>query len=333
MISLFIKKNRNIFILLIPALITFIIALIPTINYNWPLSGDIFYHIHIAKLYLEHGFTYWDPLTCAPFGRPIFYPPIFHFIIASLTLLFNTNPYAVARALQPILAMLIIFSFSYIAYKFNDLFVGVSVGFFIMFSVIFQRFMLTIPENVAMILFPLAVYYFYKSVEHSNYRYAMIAGILAGSILLIHALSAICLFLIITSFAITIRILRNRPVGNFFTVFSCFALVIASIWWVPLLTKYGILFKNVDIYSMNIFVYPQLLGIIPLIFAFFGGILMLKRRENRDILMFSWLIPIIIFSELYLIGIPVLSNRILTFAIFPLMTMAGLGLIKLFFQK
>lgn len=332
---LFFKKNRDILILLIPGLIAFIIASIPTLNYGWPLSGDIFYHVHMAKLYMEQGFTYWDPLTCAPFGRPIFYPPLFHFLIAGLTLLFNANPFNVARILQPILAMSVILSFSYIAYKFNNLLVGISVGFFIMFSVFFQRFMLALPENVALILFPIVIYYFYKSIQQSDYKYALISGILAGSILLIHALSAICLFLVVLTFVVMIKILRKQPVGYCFSIFLGCAALIASIWWLPLIIQYGILFKNVDAYSVSIFAYPNYFGTIPLIFAFFGGILMLKRRKDKDILIFSWLISIIIFSELYLVNIPVLSNRILTFAVFPLMTMAGLGLeyFKIIFKK
>lgn len=273
-------KNRDSLILLIPALIIFSIALIPTIKYQWPLSGDVFYHVHIAKLYIEHGLTYWDSLTSAPFGRPIFYPPLFHLSVASLTLLFKTDPYNVVRALQPILAMLIILSFSYVAYKLYNLFLGFSIGFYIMFSVAFQRFMLPIPENIALILFPFAVYYFYKSVEHSNYKYALISGFLAGNILLIHGLSAICLFLVIITFSIAIRILRKKSIGHFFTVFSCIALIIAAIWWVPLLIKYGIPFRNIDAYYMGILDYPRLFGTIPLIFAFIGGISMLKKEKT-----------------------------------------------------
>lgn len=72
-----ILREKPVLLLLVPALAAFFIALIPTLKYQWPLGGDIFYHVHLAKLYLEQGLVYWDPLTSAPYGRPIFIPLFF----------------------------------------------------------------------------------------------------------------------------------------------------------------------------------------------------------------------------------------------------------------
>jgi asparagine N-glycosylation enzyme membrane subunit Stt3 len=197
-------KNNHVYLLLVPAMLTFIIALIPTLKYQWPLSGDIFFHVHMAKLYMIQGFTYWDPLTAAPFGRPIFYPPIFHFLMLSLSFLFG-DIFDVARFMQPVLGMLVVLSFSYVAFKLNNsLLVGISAGFFLFFSSVFKRILLPLPENLALIIFPLAFYGFYLAIERKNYDYASVAGILAGIIFLTHTLSAICL-LIVTSY-----ILKNN---------------------------------------------------------------------------------------------------------------------------
>lgn len=122
-----IRKNP-VFFLLIPALAAFFIALVPTLKYQWPLSWDIFYHVHIVKLYLEHGLTIWDPLTCSPYGRTIGYPPLFHFLIASLSIIFKTDPFFVVRLLQPFVAMLMVFSISFLAYRFYGLIPGISTG-------------------------------------------------------------------------------------------------------------------------------------------------------------------------------------------------------------
>lgn len=59
-----IRKNP-VFFLLIPALAAFFIALVPTLKYQWPLSWDIFYHVHIVLrtwidyLGSSHLFTLW----------------------------------------------------------------------------------------------------------------------------------------------------------------------------------------------------------------------------------------------------------------------------------
>ena len=84
----YIKEIRTNFWWFSPAVVMFFLALLPTLKYGYPLSWDIYYHTHMAHLYLEHGFTYFDPLTYAPFGRPIFYPPLFQYLLAAVGVLF-----------------------------------------------------------------------------------------------------------------------------------------------------------------------------------------------------------------------------------------------------
>ncbi len=319
-------KNKKMFILIFPALIAFSIALIPTLKYQWPLSWDIYYHVHMAKLYMEQGITFFDPLTWAPFGRPIYYPPLFHFLLASLSMLFNMDPFKVARLLQPIFAMLIVLSFSWVAYKFYDLTVGVLAGFFIFFSSIFVRFMLPAPEAMALIVFPVSVYFYYLAVENYNYKYAIISGILAGIILLTHALSALCLFLVISVFTVVMKVSKRKVDLRPFWVFSGCTLAVASIWWLPLLLKYGYVVKMLYICPLEIFKYLNIFGMLSLTFALVGGLLLLKKRRNKDVLILSWLITILVLSESHWLGIPVLSYRIVTFAVFPMMILAGLGI-------
>ena len=109
-----IKEIRPIFLWSLPAIVVFLVALIPTLKYGYPLSLDIYYHIHMAHLYMTQGFTYWDPLTYAPFGRPIYYPPLFHYSLAVLGFLFNNNLLTIVRGLQPIFGFLIFLSFTYV---------------------------------------------------------------------------------------------------------------------------------------------------------------------------------------------------------------------------
>lgn len=303
----------------------FCITSIPTLLYKWPLGGDIFYHVHIAKLYLEHGITFWDPLTSAPFGRPILYPPLFHLILLSLNLLFKSDIFQIARFLQPVLTMLIFFSFSYVAYKlYDNVLIGTSTGFFIFFSILFERFLLPVPENIALILFPLALYAFYSSVENKNFKYVLLSGLMAGMILLTHTLSFLCLFIVISLFC-TVISFRKKAVIQYYLLFVGLTTLIASIWWLPLIIQYGITFNLQPPFEVNPIKYPIYFGIIPTVFAILGGFSMIKRKSDEDFLILTFLIAIFTLANLYYLGVNVLSNRILTFAIFPFMTMAGVG--------
>lgn len=52
---------------------------------------------------------------------------------------------------------------------------------------------------------------------------------------------------------------------------------------------------------------------------------MIKRRSKQDILILTFLILILVVSNLNYLGFPILSNRFLTFALFPMVIMAGVG--------
>lgn len=310
------------FILVIPALITFIIALIPTLKYGWPLSNDIFFHVHMAKLYLEQGIIFWDPLTLSPYGGPIYYPPLFQFLLASIP---GIDIFQFARFLQPLFAAGLVFSFSYVAYKLYGLFVGFIAAFLLMFSAFFHKFMLPIPETMALILFPLVIYLYYISFKENNYKYSIFAGVLAGLIFLTHRLSSACLILVLISFTVSIMILKRKSIFKHFLTVLGISLLMGSVWWLFLLSGQGYGFSGFESYNINLWEYPAIFGWISIILAFCGGFLMLKKRSDRDILILSWIIPLLILAEVYLLDINILSNRVLTFVTFPLVIMAGLG--------
>jgi hypothetical protein len=66
---------------IIPGLVAFFIALIPTLTYQWPLTWDIFFHIHIAQVYSHYGLSLIDPLVDPPVGQRIGYPPLFSMLL------------------------------------------------------------------------------------------------------------------------------------------------------------------------------------------------------------------------------------------------------------
>jgi hypothetical protein len=322
----YIKEIRTNFWWFLPAVVMFFLALIPTLKYGYPLSWDIYYHVHMANLYLEQGFTYWDPLTYSPFGRPIFYPPLFQYILATLGVLFNQDLLTVAQALQPIFAFFILLSFTYITYKLYNKCTAFFAGFLAMSTSLIHRFLLPIPENLALIIFPISIYLYYRSIKDDGYRYAVFSGILAGIIFLTHALSVLILVLVVAVFTVLILILKRNVNLKQFWVFLGSTLLVGSIWWLPLLLKYGYIFLSPPNEVVSLGGYMLIFGVISLILMPIGGYLILKRREIKDLLVITWFLSILFLANIYLLGIDVLSERILTFAVFPLAIIAGLGL-------
>lgn len=223
--------------------------------------------------------------------------------------------------------MFLFLSFAYVAYKlYGSVLVGVTAGFFIFFSVVFQRFILPGPENLALILFPLVIYGFYLSIQNKSYKYASISGIIAGVVFLTHTLSASFLLLVTSIYAILIS-LKDKSILKYWLVFVVSTFLVASIWWAPLLIKYGLVFNSGgdSPYMVSLLSYPKFFGVLTLLFAFLGAIPMIKRRSRQDILILISLISILLVSNLNYLGVPILSNRFLTFALFPLVVMAGVG--------
>ena len=80
----FLKTHQNKLLLIIPAISMFLITLVTTLNHSWPMSWDVIYHVLYAKVYSQYGFVLVNPLLNYPVGQKIGYPPLFHFLIASL---------------------------------------------------------------------------------------------------------------------------------------------------------------------------------------------------------------------------------------------------------
>ncbi len=98
------NNNKNLLINLIwiiPAIIAFLLALIPTLKYQWPLSWDTISTILSAQLYAKYGFVLINPFINAPYGDNINYPPLFYLLLAFLGNITHVNLYQIARVLQP----------------------------------------------------------------------------------------------------------------------------------------------------------------------------------------------------------------------------------------
>lgn len=336
-----IYNKRNLIIL--PAIAAFIIALIPTIKYQWPLGWDIIYHIHYAQVYANNGITLTTPLLNAPVGQKIGYPPLFHFLIAAMGNGMGINFFQIARFLQPLLAASIILSVSYVSYKFYGTIAGLGTGFLMLSSMLIERMILALPENLALIFLPLAVYYYYRSFKDNELKIAILGGILFLLVMATHQAATLCLVLVIISITLMEFIVyRNfKAIGNFLSFFLILIVlgilglvgiqiiaphVLGSLWQQGITAIIGISTSLPANRPLGIYSYLGNLGIMVLVFAIIGGLCGLKRRLRKDWVIMSWIISMIFLSNAYWFGVNVISYRVLIYLLIPLSILGGYGI-------
>jgi len=329
-------KNKLYYI--IPPLIVFIICLWTTLKYKWPLGWDVFYHIHLAKVYMSRGFTFFDPLYNAPKGNLINYPPLFHILLAFLSLVSGIGPFDIVRFMQPFIAALIILSVTIVGSRFYDRFVGLSAGMLLISAFIATRIILPLPENIALILLPFSIYFYYKSIKDSKMKFACLSGALMGIIALIHPAATLCLFISITSITLALLLAAFREYINFrdvildYGIFFFTSFLIAAIWWLPSLyikslgVPGGIQTSLTSSIGTSILNYPGALGYLVCGFSIIGLVSAYKRFGLRELFIISWILSMLILSKAYYFGVNVISYRVLIYILLPLSILAGFGL-------
>lgn len=332
---------------IIPAIIVFILALIPTIKYQWPLDWDIIYHIQYAQVYAKYGFVLTNPLLNAPFGLKIGYPPIFDLLIAYLGLISKIDFFQIARFIQPFLPMFIVLSVSYVGRKLYGNIAGISAGFLIIASLLLgNRLIFPIPENLALIFLPLGVYFYYCSLKKKSFKYALLAGSLLILLLLIHQVAPIVLFLVITMFTIVeLIIYRNfsalRNYGEFLIIpiilfvlgivglILLFPNIVHNILQSGILASTGYVTSIAFNESLSISSYGNL-GLLGLVFGFIGVVYAVMRRHKIDVFMLSWILVILLLINAHLLGINVLASRFLVYILIPVSILGGFGLSEIY---
>ena len=329
-------RSKSNFLILIPVLVAFLIALIPTLKYQWPLSWDIIFHIEYANFYNQHGFVLQKN-----------YPPLFHFLIAFLGNVLDTNYFQIARFLQPFLAASIVLSVSYVTKKLYGNLAGISAGFLVISSYMAFRIMMPLPENLALIFLIFSVYFYYNSIIKNNMKYAGISGILLIMALLTHRTVPLFLILIISLFTLLeLTIYRNKSVLKNYGVFLSFIFILVIggvttllLWKPELLTKifqqgmstymvYITSYINLAAYnkSISIFKYISFLGVFVSLFSLIGGIISVKMKSKKGIFLSAWIIVVFLISEAHWFGFNIESVRFLIYMLIPLSILGGYGL-------
>ena len=337
-----IRKLKKKYIIALPALAALCIALIPTMKYYWPMGWDIIYHVQYAQVYTQYGFTLSDPQLNAPYGRKMAYLPLFHLIIAGIGSSLNVDYFQVARFMQPLLAVSIVLSVSYVASKFYGELAGLGAGFLILSSFLAGRIILPLPENLALIFIPLSVFLYYRSLKNENLKNAFFGGILFIIVILTHQGATLCLLLTIVAITILeLLVYRNIGVLKNFTIFFL-ALILTIILGIVYLqiTNPALLhnFVGHGITSvtgmstslpinrpLGLFSYLGNLGILVLIFSLIGGMSILKKIQKKnikrkDLIILVWIVTMILLSNAYLFGINVISYRVLIYLLIPFNT-------------
>jgi len=318
-----IGRKRGVLLTLLPAIFAFSLALIPTLRYSVPLSWDIYYHIHNATLYMVKGIVFWDPFTSAPYGRPVYYPPLFHITLVFLAKITGLGFFTISRFIQPLIAFLIILSFTYVSGKLYGHLAGFLTGMFSFSSLFFMRMVCPIPESLAMISIPLFVYGYYKSMGSSSKIYPLFSGLILGLMAMTHLLSALIILAVVTlsTAALYIGKYDIRP-WNLLIILGS-GLLFASVWYAPLIVKHGFIFKPPPTVALPLNKYLTHLGLLISILSLAGIIHAAGRRKKRDIIMIVWIVFVLVLSFAYLVGVKVLSERVLYFALFPMATLSA----------
>jgi asparagine N-glycosylation enzyme membrane subunit Stt3 len=336
-------KNLKKLLVILPAIAALLLALIPTIKYQWPLGWDIIYHVQYAKIYAQYGFILTDPLLNAPYGQKIGYPPLFHFLIAALGTSLGINFFQAAKILQPIMAMSIVLSVSYVAYKYYGKIAGISAGFLMISSFLFSRMVLPLPENLALIFLPLTVFLYDRSLKDKHIITAILAGTLFIIVILTHTAASLSIFLIIV--AITLfELIAHRDLGvlkNFTAFFLALilmfiaVLIILQIWAPQILQNIfqqglsaatGISTYLTKNRPLGIFSYMKNLGFLVLIFSVIGIVIALKERSRKYMTILIWILVMFLLSNAYWFGVNIITFRVLTYLLIPLSIIGGFGL-------
>ena len=327
---------------IIPSIIAFLIALIPTLTNQWPLTLDIFWHIRIAEVYSQYGFTLIDPLVNPPSGTPIGYPPIFAYLIVFLGSLLKINYFQVAKLIQPFMAFFSVLSVSYVAKKLYGDIAGISAGFLIISSYLFSRLLSPLPETLALIFVPLVVYLYYRAVVSKNYKYAVLSSFLFLIVILTHEETTLLIFSIITSITIVVGIIkREKSFLMSYALFLSVPVIATLILYIAALVTDPVFANKVIAIvagyitplpfsdPISIFKYIAYLG-ITLIFTIAGSIVAFKRRNCKDLFIIVWILVVFIVSISYLVGVHVYTIRLLIHLLLPLTIIGGFGLSYLY---
>lgn len=317
-------NNRK--ILFIPALISFFIALLLVFKFSYPISWDVFYHIHMSDLYMSNGLVFWDYLTVAPQGRLIMYPPLFHLLIASVASVTGLSIVDVCRFIQPVFAFLLIGTITYMAYRLFSVKCGFITGLFAMICfATFNRSVICTPATLAMTFMIISCVTFYMGFHDNRLKQVIISAVCLGLIANLHMATFIMTCGVIGLYAF-IQIIRRKINIKYLVVFILLSAIISLPWWIYVELKYELFFNSLGGNPLRVDEFlVKYFGIIPSIFMIIGVYFLVKQKSERSLFLILWAFSIVLVSQVVYLGVNTVSIRILEIAAYPLIFIAGYG--------
>lgn len=313
-------------LIFLPAIISFLIALILVYKFSFPISWDVYFHIHMADLYLNNGLVFWDYSTVPPYGRLIMYPPLFHLVLGFISQLTGMDLINLTRCLQPFFAFYLIFVITYCGYKLSDVKTGFLTGLFAMGCFItFNRSVICTPATIAIGLSMLSCVFFYLGSNNNNKTDIIISALCLALISNLHMATLLLTIGVLGLYSLILllgRILNFKHAIMFILIF----ILVGLPWWLYVDITYGFVFNSQGATPLFItnFIYKYY-GIIPFVFTIVGYYMLYKDKTERTLFLFVWTLSLVLLSQTTFIGINSVSIRILEVAGYPLILVAGIG--------
>lgn len=327
--KLFLKDDKK--LLVLPAIFSFMITLLLLYKYSYPISWDVYYHIHMIDLYLQNGLTFWDYTTVAPKGRLIMYPPLFHIIFAIISKITNISPITLCKLAQPLFSAYLIGTITYVTYKITDVKTAFITGFLSMFCfVTFNRSVICTPATIAIGLFLISTVYCYKGIQENSLKNIIISGLALALIWNLHMATAILTTGVIGLYFF-IQFLQKNWNLKYIICYILIVLCIGFPWWIYILINYGLVFNSLsgtDTVITNFFF--RYYGIIPTILLIMGYYNILKEKTTMTTFLISSSLSLLLLSQIKYLGFNTVSIRILEVTAYILIIISGIGLTHIY---
>ncbi|GAB4310197.1 MAG: hypothetical protein Kow0019_07930 [Methanobacteriaceae archaeon] len=302
---------------LFPFLPLFIVILFLILEpyYIFPAGGDTNFHLLRAREILENPLLslLWDYLVYYPMGRPLWHPPLFHLIYASL---WSLGGVRFAHSAMCILQItLTTFTASWVANKLYGNLAGFFAGFFALAPPLSAPLIIAIPASYLPIMAVLTIYFIPK-----NTKAAILVSIVA---IWTHMVS---LFAILPLFIIDGY--KNKSSKKAILFLLPFLIFWGSYWFYfkNSLVTGGMLYTLKNLYIST---YLTVYGLYNLVIVFSLGLIglyLIHKIDNRRYrLITGYVIIIILFSFL---GFGGDFLRGFQFAALPMAIMASLTVKK-----
>ena len=315
-------------VLILPAVMSLMIALLLLYKYSYPISWDVYYHIHMANLYMNNGLVFWDYSTVAPKGRLIMYPPLFHLLLGFLSKIFGVETFKVALIAQPIFAFILVFTITFVAYKLseNNVKVALFTGIFSMLSfATFNRAVICTPATLAMASFMLCLFFYYEAFKMNDIKKILLSAIFFSLVCNLHMATAIITCGVL--FLYTVYLILSRKINwKYLVIYVILAFVLSTPWWMYVYINYGIVFNSIaGSYLRPDEFLIKYYGIIPFLFTILGYYVLYRDKSEKSIFLVIWSLSIILLSQVPLFGVDTVSIRIFEVSAYPLILIAGIG--------